>query len=223
MKKSAIIVAGGSGIRMKSSIPKQFLLLSGRPLLMHCLIAFYAASAEIEVVIVLPETFFGEWEKLCKIYGVNSKFKVAPGGETRFHSVKNALPFIADEGFVAVHDGVRPLVSPELIKYCYDSAALMGNAVPVVPVNESLRWVEGHETRPEDRKQIRIVQTPQVFGAINLKKAYEQVYDIAFTDDATVIERTGEKIHLIPGDPDNIKITHPEDLRIAECLSLANK
>jgi len=223
LKRSAIIVAGGSGTRMNSNIPKQFLLLSGRPLLMHCLYAFNIACKETEIVIVLPETFIEEWEKLCRTHGINIKHTVVPGGETRFQSVKNALPLIANEGFVAVHDGVRPLVTPELINYCYDSAVVMGNAVPVIPVNESIRSVDGSESRPEDRRRFRLVQTPQVFKVINLKKAYEQEYDITFTDDASVIERTGEKINLISGNPGNLKITSPDDLRIAESLFLTNK
>jgi len=223
LKKTAIIVAGGIGIRMNSNIPKQFLLLSGRPLLMHCLDAFFIADAKTELVVVLPEPFVDEWKKLCNLYRFNIKFSVVTGGETRFHSVKNAIPSIADDGLVAIHDGVRPLVTPELINLCFDSAIQLGNAVPVVPVNDSIRLIDGNESRPEDRKQIRIVQTPQVFQVLPFKKAYEQAYDVAFTDDATVIERMGEKIHLIVGDPENLKITCPEDLRIAEHLLLANK
>jgi len=208
---------------MNSSIPKQFLLLAGRPILLHCLNAFNEADPQIEIVIALPETFIEEWKRLCSVHGVKVKHKVVAGGETRFQSVKNALSLIPDKCFVAVHDGVRPLVTPELINICYDAAALMGNAVPVIPVNDSLRSVDGSENRPEERRRIRIVQTPQVFKAMNLIKAYEQTYDITFTDDATVIERMGEKIHLIPGNPGNLKITCLDDIRIAESLLLANK
>jgi len=208
---------------MNAGIPKQFLLLSGRPLLMHCLEAFFLADAKTELFVVLPEPFFDEWEKLCKRYCINIRFTVVPGGETRFHSVKNTIPLIADEGFVAIHDGVRPLVTPELINRCYDSAIRMGNAVPVVAVNDTVRSVEGTVSRPEDRSRIRFVQTPQVFKVVTFKKAYEQDYDLAFTDDATVIERMGEKIHLVQGNPGNLKITYPEDLQLAENLFSANR
>jgi 2-C-methyl-D-erythritol 4-phosphate cytidylyltransferase len=223
LKRSAIIVAGGTGTRMNSDVPKQFLLLSGRPLLMHCLSAFKKASAEIELVIVLPEAFIQEWEKLCRVYGTDIIHKLALGGQTRFHSVKNALSLVSNEGFVAVHDGVRPLVTHELINCSFDSAESCGNAVPAVPVNDSLRSLDGLECRTEDRRRFRIIQTPQVFRASIIKKAYEQVFDVTFTDDATVVERTGEQINLVPGDPRNLKITSPEDLLIAESLFLMNK
>jgi len=218
LKRSAIIVAGGTGTRMNSNIPKQFLLLDGCPLLLHCLNAFNKASEETDIVVVLPEAFIEEWERICSNFKNNIRHKVVPGGDTRFQSVKNALPLIMDDGFVAVHDGVRPLVTYQFINHCYDSASRMGNAVPVIPVSDSIRSVIGSESKPEDRRRFRIVQTPQVFMAKNLKKAYEQKFEIAFTDDASVVECTGEKIHLVEGMPGNLKITDPIDLRIAESL-----
>jgi 2-C-methyl-D-erythritol 4-phosphate cytidylyltransferase len=200
---------------MNTTVPKQFLLLAGRPLLVYSLMAFSEAYPDIALVLVLPEPFIPEWERLCSLHEITLVHQVVSGGETRFHSVRNALPLVSSEGFIAIHDGVRPMATPELIRRCFDSAASMGNAVPVIPVTESLRIVLGSENRPEERERIRIVQTPQVFRAASLKNAYKQDFDVTFTDDATVMERWGEKIHLVPGLPENIKITTPRDLEVA--------
>jgi 2-C-methyl-D-erythritol 4-phosphate cytidylyltransferase len=222
LKKFAVIVAGGSGTRMKTTIPKQFLLLSGTPLLQHCLTAFHKADPEIELFVVLPVALFQDWEKLQALQSLSIKHSIVPGGETRFHSVKNALQHISEDGFVAVHDGVRPLITAEFINFCFDSAVRKGSVVPVIPVSDSIRLIDGVESRPGNRNCFRSVQTPQVFESKKIKMAYNQPYCEAFTDDATVMESIGEKIMLINGLQKNIKITTPGDLLIAEALFSSN-
>ncbi len=215
MKRSAIIVAGGSGSRMSSTLPKQFLLLKGKPVLMHSIEQFSRACREIDLVIVLPESHFKTWESLCDQYHLDWPHRIVPGGATRFHSVQNALEFIDGTGLVAVHDAARPLVSVTLILSAFECAEKRGNCIPVIPVHESLRQIECEQSSPVDRNRFRLVQTPQIFRAGLLKSAYCQPFREQFTDDATVVESFGEHINLIPGDPVNIKITTPVDLEIA--------
>ena len=215
---SAIIVAGGSGSRMKSKIPKQFLLLAKKPFLFYSLEAFALFDPDIQLVLVLPETFFLRWEEIVEQYNCSIPHTVMAGGETRFQSVKNGLEALNQDGLVAIHDGARPLLSQTLISRTFDTATTFGNAIPVVPVSESMRILEEAESRPIDRAHYRLVQTPQVFRIPLIKKAYQQDFDSGFTDDATVIEAMGETVHLVDGDTINIKITHPSDLAQAEFL-----
>ncbi|MEI6175164.1 MAG: 2-C-methyl-D-erythritol 4-phosphate cytidylyltransferase [Bacteroidota bacterium] len=218
MKKSAIIVAGGIGTRMNAGIPKQFLLLRGQPMLMHCIKTFSIAYPGITLVVALPPDQFPAWETLCRKYHFDVSHTLSAGGRTRFHSVRQALSVIPGEGLVAIHDGVRPLVSMTLIRHAFQTAAKLGNGIPVIPLSESIRILKGETSLPVDRSVYRVVQTPQVFQVDMIKKAYEQPWEERFTDDATVAESIGETIHLIPGDPVNLKITLPSDLTVAESL-----
>lgn len=219
LKKHVIIVAGGTGKRMGTEIPKQFLLLKGLPVLMHTINVFFQFDEKINIVLALPKEYFNEWTALCKQFNFNILHTISAGGETRFHSVKNALATIKEtDCLIAVHDGVRPLVSSEVIKRAFDCAEEKGAAIPCVTVNDSLRMLTEKYSRSIDRNNIRAIQTPQCFRADLLKRAYEQEYEDYFTDDATVIEDFGSKVYLVEGNPENIKITTPIDLKIAEAL-----
>lgn len=217
-------MAGGSGTRMNTSVSKQFLLLDGKPVLMHTINKFIETDPNINIILVLPANQINYWNQLCTEYQFSPDLVIAEGGETRFHSVKNGLAQIeeAGEAIVAVHDAVRPLVSTKTIIAAYKAAEMYGNAVPAIPLNDSIRKIDSSLSIAVDRTRYCIIQTPQCFNAAILKKAYEQEYKYTFTDDATVVEAIGEKIHLIDGNSDNIKITTPQDLIIAEVL-LKNK
>lgn len=220
MKQHVIIVAGGSGSRMESSVPKQFMLLNKLPVLMHTLKRFIDFNSSMSIVIVLPENQFGEWEKLCVKHDFVINYTLVAGGENRFLSVKNGLNSIeTNDGIVFIHDGVRPLVSHDTIQRCLETTIEKGNAVPVMPVVESLRIVEGDINQSVDRSKYVNIQTPQVFHLKEIKKAYQMGYDSSFTDDTSVLERLGKKINLVEGNRENIKITHPQDLLIAEVLN----
>jgi len=214
----ALIVAGGSGKRMGIDTPKQFLELAGKPVLMHTIERFWNFSNSIEIITVLPENQLRFWNELLKKYAFDIPHTLVKGGRHRFISVKNGLEFVEGPGLVAIHDGVRPLVSSETLKRCFEAAEKYGNAVPVVSPAESIRLVTDGGTEPVNRAKIKIVQTPQVFNIDMIKKAYEQGYDPFFLDDATVLEKTGVKINLVEGNRENIKITNPEDLFIAQTL-----
>ena len=216
MKKFAIITAGGTGSRMESNIPKQFLTIAGIPILMHTIKVFQDAVPEINIILVLPENQHQYWLELCQKHDFNSDFPIVKGGETRFHSVKNGLQEINEESLVAIHDGVRPLIDPEVITNSYTTAEKYGNAVPALPVSESVRMIIDDGSRMVERDQLRIIQTPQTFIYSILRKAYTQDYVESFTDDASVVEATGEQIHLIEGNIENIKITRKADLKFAE-------
>ena len=215
MKKFALIVAGGSGSRMNSATPKQFMEISGRPVLMHTFDVFINYDPGLEFILVLPKEQVKAWEDLCKKHGFNKEHKIAFGGETRFHSVQNGLDLISGEGIVFIHDGVRPLVSVKTIENCFESAVKKGNALPVIPVSESVRKVGKSGSFAVDRLKYLLVQTPQTFQVQLIKKAYNSATSISFTDDATVLEVIGETIHLVEGNRENIKITFPEDLLFA--------
>lgn len=218
-KNYAIIVAGGSGSRMQATIPKQFLLLNGFPVLMHTIQAFYQSKSQPQIILVLPADAITYWGELCKQYNFDTAHKVVSGGKTRFHSVKNGLDIItANDAIVAVHDAVRPLTGQQIIDNSYTQAAAYGNAVVVVKSRDSIRQVKNEISASLIRDEIYLVQTPQTFQFAQLKKAYEQAYDAKFTDDASVVEETGVVIKLIDGDHRNIKITFPEDIAIAELL-----
>ncbi len=213
-----IIVAGGKGMRMGKDLPKQFLPIDGTPILMHTLQAFYDYDPSMTLIVVLPSDQQAYWSKLCGDHHFTIPHVVVKGGETRFHSVKNGLSCIKGEGLVAVHDGVRPFVHCDTIDRCFAAAQESGAAVPVVEVVDSLRKVEDEESKAVSRKDYRIVQTPQVFDISLLKEAYKQPYTVDFTDDASVVEAFGRKISLTEGNRENIKITSPFDLVIAEAF-----
>jgi 2-C-methyl-D-erythritol 4-phosphate cytidylyltransferase len=203
---------------MDSAIPKQFMLLAGKPLLMHTIDAFTRACPGIRVIVTLPAKHQDEWHELCKRYQFTNLHMTMPGGETRFHSVKKALEYASPEEMTAVHDGARPLVTRDLILSAFHAAGRYASAVPVIPVSESLRKTEGDRNIPVDRTLYQVVQTPQVFPALILKNAYEQAVGDDYTDDASVVEKLGLGLHLFEGERTNIKITHPHDLAIAEIL-----
>lgn len=218
MRRYALIVAGGTGERMKSDIPKQFIELAGRPILMHTIEKFRDFDGSIEIITVLPGNQFRYWNDLQKKYSFNIPLTLVKGGKTRFHSVRNGLGFIYEPGLVAIHDGVRPFVSIETIKRCFDTAEKLGNAIPVISPSDSLRLVTENSNEPIDRTKIKLIQTPQVFRTDLIRYAYRQDYIPEFTDDAIVLEKTGAKINLVEGNSENIKITNPEDLLIAGAL-----
>ena len=223
MKTIAIIVAGGSGTRFGAQIPKQFLELGGKPILMRTVEAFEKALAdgEHEIVVTLPADQIGVWKGLCERHSLAVPHRVVPGGETRWHSVKNALDSIdnpAAADVIAVHDGVRPLASVELIQRTLDTARHCGSAITVVMLNDSVRQVDGEESHALDRSSLRAVQTPQAFEARLLLEAYHQPFEPTFTDDASVVERMGRSVVLVEGEPANLKITRPMDLALAEYL-----
>jgi len=218
VKKIALIVAGGSGSRMKYSVPKQFIELQGIPLLFHTFMAFHRNDPAFEFILVLPDKEIVTWERLCRKHQFSIDHKITSGGITRFHSVKNGLDLIKEEGIVFIHDGVRPLVSSQTIEKCYQMAKNKGNAVPVIPPSESVREVSNGKNQAVDRNKYYLVQTPQTFLVSQIKQAYQQDYRENFTDDASVIENSGTEIFLVTGNRENIKITWPEDLFLAEVL-----
>ena len=222
MTNYCIIVAGGSGSRMGAETPKQFLLVGGIPVLMHAIRNFYEFDPFLQQILVLPETEIASWKILCLQYQFTIPHQTIAGGETRFQSVKNGLSLVPECNLIAVHDGVRPLVSHETLTRCFESADKRGSAIPVLPANESLREGDMNESVPVDRSRFYIVQTPQVFKAAILKNGYKQAWITGFTDDASVVEHTGTPVRLVMGNRENIKITFPEDLLIAE-LFLKNR
>lgn len=218
MNLYALIVAGGSGTRMGSGVPKQFLELAGKPVLMHSIGRFRAFDNSLRIILVLPEDYIIYWEKLKVIHSFSILHDVVTGGVSRFFSVRNGLRMVDEDGLVAVHDGVRPLVSTSTIKRCFEEAEKYGNAIPVISPADSLRMITEQGNIPVNRDYFRIIQTPQVFKAQIIKRAYLQDYTPDLTDDATLVERSGESIHLVDGNRENIKITTPEDMLIAEAL-----
>lgn len=216
MKKIAVIVAGGSGSRMKSAIPKQFLLLKNKPILWHTIAAFTKAFYDIEIIIVLPASYLEEGKKIADSFSASHKIICKNGGETRFHSVKNGLDLIKEEAIIFVHDGVRCLVSETLIRNCYQQALEKGSAIPCIAATDSIRIIEGSKNKLLNRENIRIIQTPQTFISNLILPAFQQAYQKTFTDEASVVEAFGEEIFLIEGEEENIKITKPIDLIIAE-------
>jgi 2-C-methyl-D-erythritol 4-phosphate cytidylyltransferase len=220
MKKYAIIVAGGTGTRMGRAIPKQFLLLHDRPVLYYTIKAFLEAYEDLDIILVFPEEYTDMGKEIIDAYFDYSRIRVTFGGETRFHSVQNGLKLVEEESIVFVHDAVRCLVSIDLIQRCYQNALHMGSAVPVVVSKDSVRLLNEEENDNEvlDRNKVVLVQTPQTFHSKILLPAFEIDYKERFTDEATVVESFGLKISLVEGEEDNIKITRPVDLLIAEAL-----
>jgi 2-C-methyl-D-erythritol 4-phosphate cytidylyltransferase len=232
MQRSTIIVAGGSGKRMGAALPKQFLLLKGKPLLMWTIEAFHRFDAAMHLIVVLPQDHHATWLDLCTKHGFTIAHTLVSGGAERFHSTLEGLKAVAHEGLVAVHDGVRPLVSAELIARCFAAADEHGAAIPVVAISSSMRQVSEidapssrlspstplRESRAVDRSRLRAVQTPQCFKAPLLRRAFELPYNPAFTDEATLVERLGVEVQLVEGEERNIKVTTPFDLLVAEVV-----
>jgi len=203
---------------MHAEIPKQFLNIAGKPVLFHTMKCFHEYSNEIEIILVLPEPFIDFWNSLSKKYELNIDHQIEIGGDTRYQSVKNGLQYISDPSLVAIHDGVRPLVSKNTLNRVFKKAEDKGNAIPIIKINESVRRLDEDLSFPVNRREYRLVQTPQCFHSDLIKRAYQQEYSDTFTDDATVIESLGVKIHLVEGNAENIKITRPGDMIIAEAL-----
>lgn len=218
-KRYAIIVAGGSGVRMGYDTPKQFIELNGKPILMWTIDVFNELANRPDIIVVLPEAQVGQWNELCKKHSYKVNHKVTIGGKERFFSVKNGLNLVDDgNSIVAIHDGVRPLVNPSVIEECYITAEKLGNAIPVIQPVESIRIVENDNSSTFPRNNVLLVQTPQVFKTSLIKRCYEQPFNASFTDDASVIEAMGEKIYTINGNRENIKITTQADLIFANAL-----
>ncbi len=222
---AVVIVAGGSGKRMNTKIPKQFIVIQDLPILMHTIKKFYDYNNEIEIILVLPKNQFEYWKSLCDKYDFKIKHKLTEGGKERFFSVKNGLKSVSmKSGIVAIHDGVRPFVSADMIKRGVETATKFKTAIPVIPVTASVILVEENQNKSIDRTKIKLVQTPQIFDIEIIKKAYETDFSPLFTDDASVVETLGQKKYLFDGDIENIKITTKFDLNFADFLiSTLNK
>ncbi|HEY9009330.1 MAG TPA: 2-C-methyl-D-erythritol 4-phosphate cytidylyltransferase [Ohtaekwangia sp.] len=214
----ALIVAGGKGTRIKSKLPKQFIELCGLPILMHTILAFYRYSSSIKIILVLPEDDFETWQALCKKHNFTHSLILQKGGDSRFQSVKNGLDKIEGDGLVAIHDGVRPLVSEDIIGASFRLAAVHQCAVASVRLKDSIRITDQDNTKAMDRSRFRLIQTPQTFQVNLIKQAYRMKEDPSLTDDASVAEHSGHTISLFEGSYENIKITTPEDLIVAEAL-----
>ncbi|GFZ42113.1 2-C-methyl-D-erythritol 4-phosphate cytidylyltransferase [Bacteroides nordii] len=217
MTHTVLIVAGGKGLRMESDLPKQFLPIGGKPVLMYTIEAFHRFDRTMKIILVLPKEQQTYWQELCAKHSFVIEHTVVDGGETRFHSVKNGLVCV-DSGLVGVHDGVRPFVSPEVIKRCYELAAIKKAVVPVIDMVETVRHITATGSETVNRNDYKLVQTPQVFDAELLKQAYAQEYTPFFTDDASVVEAMGVSVCLAEGNRENIKITTPFDLKISSVL-----
>ena len=218
IKKYAVIVAGGTGTRMRSATPKQFLLLNGKPVLYYTLKAFLDAYEDIEIILVLPEEHIGTGQEIIDAYFDYKNIRLTVGGRTRFHSVQNGLALVQEESVVFVHDAVRCLVLPDLIRDCYEATLDFGSAVPVIACKDSVRILTDEGNEALERDVVKLVQTPQTFYSKILLPAYQIDYKDKFTDEATVVEAFGLKLYLLQGDEDNFKVTHPADLMLAELI-----
>jgi 2-C-methyl-D-erythritol 4-phosphate cytidylyltransferase len=216
MKKYAVIVAGGNGMRMKSVIPKQFLLINNKPLLYYTIRPFLQAYADIHIILVLGEGQVGLGQKVIDTYFDPQCIRITTGGITRFHSVQNGLKLVEEDSIVFVHDGARCLITAGLIQRCYTAALKSGSAIPVIDCHDSVRMIVGDNNEPIDRNLVRFVQTPQTFHSNILLPAYTTDFREKFTDEATVVEAYGMKVHLVDGEEGNLKITRPRDLILAE-------
>jgi 2-C-methyl-D-erythritol 4-phosphate cytidylyltransferase len=215
MKKTAIIVAGGTGQRMGTVVPKQFLEIEGKSILLHTIDQFVAAFSDINFVIVLPSGYIEEGQKIIASSGLSQQFQFVAGGDTRFQSVKNGLAEVDQDAVVFVHDAVRCLLTPALIQRCFQQAVEKGSAIPAVSSTDTIRFIEGASHHVVDRENVMMIQTPQTFNAALLIKAFEQTYQPSFTDEANVVEAAGTPVFLVDGEFENIKITRPLDLAIA--------
>lgn len=212
LRHTVLITAAGKGTRMGSDIPKQFIELKGKPILMHAVDAFIRFDPDIRIILVLPEDHFGYWDALCTKYKFSIDYQLVAGGVSRFESVKKGLALAPDSGYIAIHDGVRPFILPETIRHIFAAAKLYGNAIPAIEPTESIRMQNGPQNHVLDRSKVRLIQTPQVFEVKKLKAAYDCPFNLTFTDDASVYECAGHLIHLVDGQKDNIKITTMDDL-----------
>lgn len=220
MKKYAVIVAGGTGLRMGSVLPKQFLLINGKPVLYYTIQAFLKAYEDIQIILVLPIDFIENGNEIIDAYFNSEKIKITTGGDTRFQSVKNGLQLIEEDSIIFVHDGVRCVTSIDLIKRCYEEALVTGAAIPVVKSRDSIRVIDEEGVNSLDRSKVMLVQTPQTFHSKILLPAFQIGYKSRFTDEATVVEAYGIKLTMVDGDEENIKITHSMDLWFAEQILL---
>jgi 2-C-methyl-D-erythritol 4-phosphate cytidylyltransferase len=218
MEKFAVLVAGGKGVRMGSALPKQFLPLQERPVLYYSLKAFLDAYPDIHIILVLPQDQLSYAQMVLQWFPERIDMTIVAGGETRYHSVQNGLKVVKENSIVFVHDGVRPLVSVDLIRRCYDQAVEKGSAIPAIAVSDSIRMIDGDNSKPVNREYLRSIQTPQTFRFEIVLPAFAQAYTEAFTDEATVVEMNGGNVHLIEGEKSNIKVTTPEDMVLAEAL-----
>lgn len=224
MEKFAVIVAGGNGLRMGADMPKQFLLLNGKPILWHTINQFLNAFNDLICILVLPQEHLAKGEEIKAMFPSNiNRIIVTNGGSTRFHSVKNGLKLVDKDSIVFVHDGVRCLVEESLIKRCYEQAVIMGSAIPVVAATDSIRIGDNTNHNVADRNNVKIIQTPQTFQSNILLEAFNQSYNDGFTDEATVVEAFGKAVFLCEGDYNNIKITRPVDLLVAESVLASGK
>lgn len=225
MKEYAIIVAGGSGSRMQNETPKQFLKLNDQPILYRTVKAFLQYSSNIEIIVVIPSHDIQRWRNICDNYHLDENIVAVNGGISRYQSVKNGLSSINnDNGLVAIHDGVRPLIRPEIIAASFELASVHGNAIASMPLKESLRFVDGSSNSNANRNNFKSIQTPQTFKTKIIKAAYNSIQDSkGITDDASVAEKNGEKIFLFEGNYENIKITTPDDLLFAEAILKSTK
>lgn len=222
MEKYVLIVAGGQGNRMNSEIPKQFIPVAEKPILMHTINTFIHHDPSFHVVLVLPPHHIKLWKAMCKSFNFGVDHSVAKGGQERFYSVKNGLKLIPNDSLVLIHDGVRPLVSDETIAAVIFKATSNGNAIPCVGISDSMRKVNGENSKIVDRAEYKSIQTPQGFHSNLIKDAYNRKYRQSFTDDASVLESAGHKINLVEGNYANIKITRPVDIKVAEALILSD-
>lgn len=218
MKKNAVIVAGGNGTRMNTPLPKQFLLLNGKPILFYTLRTFLEAYSDLNIILVLPEEYIAAGQEIIDAFFDYNRIQITAGGRTRFHSVQNGLKLVMEESIIFVHDGVRCLLSKSLIERCYEAALENGAAIPVISSKDSIRLVRGENNEAIDRSMIKLVQTPQTFHSKILLPAFNIDFKDKFTDEATVVEAFGIPVHLIEGEENNIKITISRDLIIAEQL-----
>ena len=216
MKKVAVIVAGGNGIRMNSKLPKQFLLLNGKPVLYYSIQTFLQSYSDLKIILVLPEEYIAAGQEIIDAFFDYDRIQITAGGRTRFHSVQNGLALIEEECMVFVHDGVRCLLTVDLVQRCYEAAIAVGSAIPVIDCKDSLRLIKDDENEALDRDMVKIVQTPQTFHSKILLPAFKIDYKDKFTDEATVVEAFGLKVNLIEGEENNIKITKPIDIIVAE-------
>lgn len=219
MNRYAVIVAGGSGSRMGSDTPKQFLPIGNAPILMHTIKRFFTSNEQVNIILVLPEEQIERWHQLCEKYSFSIPHLIVAGGMNRFQSVRNGLNSIGDtEGLVAIHDGVRPFISKRIIEESYSTAQKKGNAIATVDLKDSIRLIDGKENKAVDRTTYKSVQTPQTFQIQQIRNAFHKATNTNFTDDASVAEAAGYAVELIEGSYDNIKITTPEDLAMAEVI-----
>jgi len=216
MEKVAVIVAGGNGSRMNAALPKQFLLIKGKPILYYTLAAFLEAYNDLTIILVLPEEFISAGQEIIDAFFDYKRIQITTGGSTRFHSVQNGLKLVKEESIVFIHDGVRCLLSTDLIKRCYEAAIEFGSAIPVIDSKDSVRMVTEEGSEVVERSSVKLIQTPQTFHSKIILPAFKIDYKDKFTDEATVVEAFGLKVHLVEGEENNIKITKPIDLAFAE-------